>query len=682
MGLLAQPPFDGRLRSAVELVPAVTLGGLGGLLVAWPQAVGPFLPEVARWTGVAFLAVAAWRAAQGLRVVRYRARIRRLGRYMIPPERIPVSSTRLFLGRGFRWDQRHTQRLVEARLPEGRRWLEPGRLWRAARRLEAWLEGRPWGQGLRRLLAADTPLNPVRPLPPVGGDPALHGVGAEDEGEVWLDLAERQGHLFVVGTTRVGKTRLAELLVAQDIRRGDVVIVIDPKGDLALLERMVAEARRAGRLDRFHMLHLGYPEISERYNPVGSFSRITEVATRTTTPLPGEGDSAAFKEFAWRFTNVVAQALVGLGRKPDLKSLGRYVSHIEPLLVDYFTLWLDRNGPEGWRQTVQAWLADEGFAKRLPPHIRTKDRRAAALVRFYQERGLYDPVCEGLKSTFEYEKAYFDKLTASLLPLIEKLTSGAVGELLSPDYGDPEDPRPVLDWMRVIREGGIVYVGLDALSDAEVAHAVGAAMLGDLTSIAGRIYKHGPEWGLPDGDPRPRTVNLHVDEFHELLSPEFIPMLNKAAGAGFRVTAYTQTVSDLEAALGDRAMAGQAEGNLNSLVMLRVRNVETARLLTDQLPMVRVYTKITESRATDNNDPDTPVDFVSQNADRLVETELEMLRPADLVSLPKGQAFALLEGGQLWKIRLPLLAPDPLMPKGIDEIAAWLRERYGAEARP
>jgi len=674
VALLARSPFDGRLRAAVELVPATVLGALAAALLLRPEAVGPLLPGVARAVGATLLPLAAWRAGQGLRVLRYRARIRRLGRYVLRPARIPVSKRRLFLGRGFRWDQRHTQRLVEARLPEGRRWLEPPAAERAARRLERWLERRAWGRPLARLLAADAPWNPVRPLPPVGGDPALHGVGAEDEDEVWLDIAERQGHLFVVGTTRVGKTRLAELLVAQDIRRGEVTIVVDPKGDLALLERMVAEARRAGRLDRFHLLHLGYPEISERYNPVGSFARITEVATRTTTPLPGEGNSAAFKQFAWRFANVVAQALVGLGRKPDLKALGRYVSHIEPLLTDYLTLWLDRHGPQGWRRTVEAWLADpEAFRKTLPLPLRSKDLRAAALVRYYQELGRPDPVCDGLKSTFEYEKAYFDKLTASLLPLIEKLTSGAVGELLAPDYGDPADPRPVLDWLRVIREGGIVYVGLDALSDAEVAHAVGAAMLGDLTSIAGRIYKHGPEWGLPDGDPRPRTVNLHVDEFHELLSPEFIPMLNKAAGAGFRVTAYTQTVSDLEAALGGRALAGQAAGNLNSLIMLRVRNVETARLLTDQLPRVRIYTQITESRATDNNDPDTPVDFISQNADRVVEGENEMLRPADLVALPKGQAFALLHGGQLWKIRLPLLAPDPLMPRGVKEIAACLR---------
>ena len=670
-----EKPFDNRLRPAVEFVPAVVFMGLGFMLSAAPDAVAPLMPGVVRIMAIPFAALGALRAWQGFRVLAYRARLQRLPRYVLGADDIPHSGIGLFLGRGFQWDQRHTQRLIEARNPSARAYLAPGKAYELARRLEALAERHPALRPLARATRRDAWWNPLRPMPPVGGDPALHGVGIEDEEEVWLPLSDRPGHMLVLGTTRVGKTRLAELLVAQDIRRGDVVIVFDPKGDLDLLRRMFAEARRAGRLDRFHVFHLGFPAVSERYNPVGEFGRITEVATRTTAPLPDQGNSAAFREFAWRFTNVIAQALVGLGRKPDLKSLGRYVTHVEPLLVQYFQLWLDRHGPEDWRQAVDRMVADEGFPKRLPPALRTRDHYAAALVTFYKERDLYDPVCDGLKSTFEYDKTYFDKLTASLLPLIEKLTSGSVGELIAPDYDDPEDPRPILDWNKVIREGGIVYVGLDALSDAEVAHAVGNAMLADLTSVAGKLYKHGHAHGLP-GDPGLRpTINLHLDEFNEIVGDEFIPLVNKAGGAGIQVTAYTQTASDVEAGIGNQARAGQVFGNFNTLVMLRVRNEETARLLTDQLPKVRVYTKIAESRTTDNNDPDSPVDFVSQNADRLSETEMDMLTPADMVSLPKGQAFALAEGGRLYKLRLPLAGSDPLLPGGLEDIAAWVQER-------
>ena len=54
---------------------------------------------------------------------------------------------------------------------------------------------------------------------------------------------------------------------------------------------------------------------------------------RTASQLP---QSAAFKEFVWRFVNVMARALVALGRKPDYEQINRYASNVEPLLIDYF----------------------------------------------------------------------------------------------------------------------------------------------------------------------------------------------------------------------------------------------------------------------------------------------------------------------------------------------------------
>ena len=125
------------------------------------------------------------------------------------------STERLFLGRGFQWDQRHTQRLFEARRPENQPLLQQGLL-----------------AGLL------TSLIPQEAAPAgLGGDPAIHGVEPA-ESDIWMDISDRVGHTLVLGTTRVGKTRLAEVLISQDIRRGEVVIVFDPKGDIDLLRRV------------------------------------------------------------------------------------------------------------------------------------------------------------------------------------------------------------------------------------------------------------------------------------------------------------------------------------------------------------------------------------------------------------------------------------------------------------
>lgn len=669
--------FDNRLRRAFEFVPAAVHCAVATMLLCAPAQVYPILPSAAQAAGALLLALGAFRFAQGVRLLRYRWELRRLPRFVLDSSSIPVSAHRLFLGRGFAWDQRHSQRLAETRVPGARRYLEPSRLYQAARSFEVRHEHDAWAHSLLRLLQADHSWNPVRPLPAVGGNPCLHGVGVEDEEDVWQDLTERPGHTLVLGTTRVGKTRLAEVLIAQDIRRGEMVVVMDPKGDVDLLRRMFAEAKRAGRLDQFYVFHLGFPDISVRYNPVGEFRRITEVASRVTNPLPSEGNSAAFREFAWRFTNAVARALVALGHKPDYVSIARYVTNIEPLLIEYHIYWFGREAPADWKQAVDT-IAANITDKNLPTALRGRDSRAIALVRFAKERGLFDPVADALRSAFEYDKTYFDKLTASLLPLLEKLTSGPTGRLLAPAYGDLSDKRPILEWMRAIRENAIVYVGLDALSDHEVASAVGNSMFADLKSVAGALYKFGDTQGLPDVPGHKRQpICIHADEFNEIVGEEFIPLLNKGGGSGMQITAYTQTASDIEAGIGDRAKAGQVSGNLNTLIMLRVKNEETAEFLTKQLPPVRIYSRVAETRVTDDNNPESPTDFVSQNADRITDEEADMLLPADLIELPKGQAFALLDGGKLYKLRLPLPGADPLLPTGMAEIATWAKNRYG-----
>jgi conjugative coupling factor TraD (TOL family) len=508
-------------------------------------------------------------------------------------------------------------------------------------------------------------------LPAVGGKPALHAV-EPDEQDVWMDIGERVGHTLVLGTTRVGKTRLAEILITQDIRRGDVVIVFDPKGDAGLLRRVYAEAKRAGRTKDFYMFHLGFPQVSARYNAIGNFSRITEVATRIANQLPSEGNSAAFKEFAWRFVNIIARALVALNRRPDYQQVRRYINDIEPLFTEYAEAHLDTHGAEDWKEQVEE-LSSKISERNLPAALRGRSKEAIALMRHLQAQDLYDPVLDGLVSAFKYDKTYFDKIVSSVGPLMEKLTTGNIAELISPDYLDKNDTRPIFEWMEVIRRKGIVYVGLDALTDTTVASAVGNSMFADLVSVAGHIYKHGVDGESIDTPP---TISMHADEFNELIGDEFVPLLNKAGGAGFQVTAYTQTWSDVEARIGNRAKAGQVAGNFNTMIMLRVKELATAEMLTDQLPKVEVFTLMSVSGVNDSSEPGSGIDFSSRNEDRISVSEVPLLTPAELITLPKGQAFALLEGGQLWKIRMPLPATDSDMPETLTEITNEMERTY------
>lgn len=696
-------PVEALLRPPVEYFAAASYFAVTLLCVVAPAGL-MMTPGVAWITAIILTHLGYRRLRQGIRVRKYQKGLRRMRPYILSTRKLPISYRRLFLGMGFAWDARHAQRLVDLDRREGHKYKDQSALYKWARLVEskyehawliklflslyslidAFLERYRWFPlflALQYLLRN----NPMSPLPPVGGIPALHAVGLyEGEVPVTMDLRDRVGHTLVLGTTRVGKSRLAELLIAQDIHRGDVVIVFDPKGDADLFMRMYIEASRAGRLDDFYFFHLGYPEISARYNPVGSFINITEVAGCIADQLPGEGQSAAFREFVWRYVNVIAKALTSLGRKVDYEHIKDYGQDIEPLVRDYLTLLADNADPTGaWQQrvaTIRERLRDtDDKDYRVSREMVSRDIQVVALWRYCKDEGLFDAVAASLSRTYEYDRGYYDKLVSSLLPLMEKLTTGSSAALLSPDYLDDDDARPIFDWSQVIRARGIVYIGLDALTNPEVASTVGNAMFSDLTSISGRIYNRGVDFGLPDiGLPKNVAVNIHADEFNELIGDEFIPMLNKAGGAGFQVTAYTQTWSDVEARLNNKAKAGQVAGNFNTLIMLRVRELATAEMLTKHLRKVEINHLTDLSRAMDSSDPESQTHFTSGTEQRNTTQQVELIHPNDVIQLPKGQCFALLDGGRPYKIRLPLADKRDFIgfPSNLAIIADAMRERY------
>jgi conjugal transfer pilus assembly protein TraD len=71
-------------------------------------------------------------------------------------------------------------------------------------------------------------------------------------------------------------------------------------------------------------------------------------------------------------------------------------------------------------------------------------------------------------------------------------------------------------------------------------------------------------------------------------------------------------------------------------------------------------------------------DFSSRNEDRVATEKVPMLDPAWLMKLPKGQAFALLEGGRLVKLRMPLPLPadDDIAPASWAQMLGQMRATY------
>jgi conjugal transfer pilus assembly protein TraD len=254
-------------------------------------------------------------------------------------------------------------------------------------------------------------------------------------------------------------------------------------------------------------------------------------------------------------------------------------------------------------------------------------------------------VIEGLISSYEHNREHFQKLIASLVPVLNMLTSDVMGELLSPDYSDPDDTRQIIDMGKVVRDKMVVYLALDSLSDSTVGSAIGSMVLADLTAVAGNIYNYESK----------SKVNLLVDEASEVLNKPTIQMLNKARGAGFRLFLATQTLSDVEVRLGGKkANALQALGNINNNITLRVKDADTQKYIANGFP-----TTVVESLKTGYKEGTGEFGSISTNragyGESLEQKEMELIPPPLLGQISNLNFIAQLADGRVVKAEIPIL---------------------------
>ncbi len=678
------------IRPNVEAVAATYTGGFSALS-ATAAMMGWAAPMLSVVSSVAFGGMALKYTSEALYHFKYMNGLWRNTPFFVDTQEMPGDDRMLWMGRGFKWTKEHTQRLYDIMDAESatKQFTKPPKAYYTARQLERIakkLKLTPIAEALRR----DWFLNPYPNLPVEEEDPNnpgglsyIHGL-EPNEGDFYIPYAALNSHTLVLGASRVGKTRAAEVMVTQDIRhhKDSSVIMIDPKGDQELALRMYMEAKRAGKADKFYFFHLAFPELSCRYNGIAEFNRITEVATRVTSGLDSSGNSKVFKDFAWLFLNTCQKAVFKMGKIATYQNVQSYLGDGELLANDY----VESLNDDEFNSVIE-FTADNIDVSKLPPSDRSKSKRTLAIRAIIQEppeelreRIESDEVLQSVAKVLQYDRSYYDKITASAMPHLSKLTTGQVSELISPDYSDPNDPRIMMDLRKIIREGGIVYVGLDAQTDNAVASAVGNSYLSEILSIAGEIYNHGVDQGVVtlEGQ-KPRTkgfVRLHVDESNEVFGDEFNPILNKAGGSGIMVTAYTQVLSDIEVRLGDKAKAEQALGNFGTTIIFRVRGEATAKYFVDQMPQVKVMTVTPSSKVMDGMGTNADGQFKSSNGDTIAFEPQPLIPINAFLELPKGQAFVY-SGSKWYKVKMPLFQKEPDMPENIREMMRDLEETVG-----
>jgi hypothetical protein len=86
-------------------------------------------------------------------------------------------------------------------------------------------------------------------------------------GPVVIEDESRVRHTHIVGATGSGKTVLLEQLIYQDLARGLGAMIIDPKGDRELYDRIKHFCKKLGRESDLSLLSATYGSESVRWNP-------------------------------------------------------------------------------------------------------------------------------------------------------------------------------------------------------------------------------------------------------------------------------------------------------------------------------------------------------------------------------------------------------------------------------
>ena len=377
---------------------------------------------------------------------------------------------------------------------------------------------------------------PLKPWTHIGS--GCHLDRSEEIIELGFPDTDRKGHFWCFGTTRVGKTRVMEHIIEQDIRKGYSVVCIDPKGDIELFSKITQLAGETKRLEDLMLITPIFPEHSAIIDPLSFYYMPEELVAHITAGV-AIGREPYFFGVAYEVSLVVVQALILLAQTAkeepsfNLNDIKNHISHedLERLKekLDYI------NSPEAQQlsrdmQKILATPAD-----------------------------------------------YYSKVASSLRVALTELTSGNVGKII----GKADENR----FLKRLEQGKpiIMVVQLGSLLTKRAAYTAGKVIISMIQAFVGRVYSSGR-------DVSPSLV-LHIDEAQSVLYQGIEDLFAKAGGAGVFIHGYCQSVSQLYAEVGEDR-ANTILDNCNTKMFMRVPDARTAEYVSEHLGEQRKFSPI------------------------------------------------------------------------------------------
>jgi len=479
-----------------------------------------------------------------------------------------------------------------------------------------------------------------------GGLSFIHGVGMSDEKDVFVDFNDLVGHCMLVGSTRVGKTTAYNLFITTAIKKGDTVIVFDPKKDSGLLNRVYEACKTFGREKDFIFFGLPYPKISAYYNPLKNFTIQQEISDRIAMILPSaKGSTDTFKEFCHFIVSSVIDAMFFLGESPTLKKILDYsfnrMGELARKCIE--KCFIDKQMGHILEEAVSSTLDSNTQKKYSAEYDELLTKIYISIYRKTPE--VHNEKIEKLLTNAMHPKEHYQKMSASLAPTLSKFTTDEIGEILN-DMA-PID-RQVVSWDIAVKNKKVIYMCFGSTLLQDTARSVIKITMRDLAAFVGSTYCYKEEHP---------PIHLFIDEFSEVVDDSFGNFINKCGGANVRVYLATQSGADIEAQLGVASKGQQIYDNVNVKLWLRTADMKTAQIFSDSAGTVVIEQESQGYSVTPNLSEKDDVVFKSSYSQSISEKKTYLVDPSWILKLPKGQGF-LSYAGKIYKVRIPLL-PTP-----------------------
>ena len=355
----------------------------------------------------------------------------------------------------------------------------------------------------------------------------------------------------------------------------------------------------------------------------------------------------------------------------------RHVINIDALFIEYAQHYFAKTEPKAWEVIVQ--IEAKLNEKNIPRNMIGREKRVVALEQYLSQVRNYDPVLDGLRSAVATTRRISTRSSRRCCRCWRSSPAGR-----SPSFW----PRIIPTWPTRARSSigcGHPKARSRLCGSGRAIRRRGRRSGRQLDVQRSRVGRRAHLQARDRRRPAGRVgracvpINVHADEFNELMGDEFIPLINRAAAVPACKSRRTRRRSpDIEARIGNRAKAGQVIGNFNNLFMLRVRGDGHGRTADEAVAEGRGLYHHHRLRRDRQLGHPWATDFTSNTQDRISMSSVPMIEPSHVVGLPKGQCFALLQGGQLWKVRMPLPAPDPdeVMPRTCSNWPGYMRQSY------